>query len=104
MKKILTTLLLMSLATSNVLAEKDDAEKLVSSKKKADMTYQQLMEVMGKTSSMIHEGIFRENKQMVEVGAHFILNHPAPNHKPWAIMKKEDHAGLKRAYFLMIRY
>ena len=97
MLRILIALFLMSLVTSNVFAENDDAEKLVSSMKKADMTYRQLMEVMVRSSSMMHEGILRENKQMVEVGANFIFTHPAPNHKPWNIMKKEDQAGFKQS-------
>lgn len=97
MLKILIILLSMSLLASNVFAEKDDAEKLVSSMKKADMTYRQLMEVMVRSSSMMHEGILRENKQMVEVGANFIFTHPAPNHKPWSIMKKEDQVGFKQS-------
>lgn len=97
MLKILIILLSTSLLASNVFAEKDDAEKLVSSMKKADMTYRQLMEVMVRSSSMMHEGILRENKQMVEVGANFIFTHPAPNHKPWSIMKKEDQAEFKQS-------
>ena len=78
-------------------AEQMTAEKLVSSMKKADMTYRQLMEVMGNSYIMMHEGILRENKQMVEVGANFILTHPAPNHKPWTIMKEEDQEGFKQS-------
>ena len=97
MLRIFLTILFVSFVTSNVFAEKDDAEKLVSSMKKADMTYRQLMEVMGRSSSMMHEGILRENKQMVEVGANFIFTHPAPNHKPWTIMKKEDQARFKQS-------
>ena len=97
MLRILIAILLVSFVASNVFAEKDEAEKLVSSKKKADMTYRQLMQVMGRSSSMMHEGILRENKQMVEVGANFILTHPAPNHKPWSIMKKEEQTEFKQS-------
>lgn len=82
---------------SSSYAETKTAEQLVASMKKADMTYRQLMEVMGRSTSMMHEGILRENKQMVEVGANFILTHPAPNHKPWTIMKKEDQEGFKQS-------
>ena len=82
---------------SSSYAETKTAEQLVASMKEADMTYRELMEVMGRTSSMMHEGILRENKQMVEVGAHFILTHPAPNHKPWTIMKKKDQQGFKQS-------
>lgn len=96
MKKILI-LLFASLGLSNACAEEKTAEQLVASLKKADMTYRQLMEVMGRSSSMMHEGIFRENKQMVEVGADFIFTHPAPNHKPWSIMKEADQAAFKQS-------
>jgi hypothetical protein len=97
MKKLFLTPLLTCFISFNVYAQEGAAEKLVSTMKKADMTYRQLMEVMGKSSSMMHEGILRENKQMVEVGAHFIFTHPAPNHKPWSIMKAEDQSGFKQS-------
>ncbi|PHS75391.1 MAG: hypothetical protein COB59_11625 [Rhodospirillaceae bacterium] len=80
-----------------VSAQDKTAEELVSSMTKADMTYRELMETMGKSSSTIHEGILRQNKQMVEVGARFILTHPAPSHKPWTIMVKEDQADFKNS-------
>lgn len=94
---ILTTLITSILFFNNSYSEEKTAEQLVASMKKADMTYRQLMEVMGRSSSMMHEGILRENKQMVEVGANFIFTHPAPNHKPWSIFKKEDQKGFKQS-------
>ncbi len=78
-------------------AEQKTAEQLVASKKKADMTYRQLMEIMGSASAMIHKGIVGENKQLVNEGANFILNHPAPKHKPWTIMKESDREGFKKS-------
>jgi len=87
-------LLLTGLAVN---AGEDAAEDLVASKKKADMTYRQLMEVMGGASAMIHEGIIRENQQMVREGANIIRNHPAPKHKPWTIMEKSDQAAFKQS-------
>ena len=98
MQKIKITLLLcVSVMFTDLYAEEQTAEQLVSSKKKADMSYKQLMATMGNSSSMMHEGILRENKQMVKTGANFILGHPAPNHKPWSIMKKEDQADFKNS-------
>lgn len=97
MKQLFLTSLLTVLISFNINAQEGAAEKLVSSMKKADMSYRQLMEVMVKSTNMMHEGIIRENKQMVEVGAHFIFTHPAPNHKPWSIMKAEDQAGFKQS-------
>lgn len=96
-RNIILSIMLTSMIISTSYAEKKTAEQLVASMKKADMTYRQLMEVMGRSTSMMHEGILRENKQMVEVGANFILTHPAPNHKPWSIMKKEDQKGFKQS-------
>ncbi len=96
-RNIILSIMLASMIISSSYAETKTAEQLVASMKKADMTYRQLMEVMGRSTSMMHEGILRENKQMVEVGANFILTHPAPNHKPWTIMKKEDQEGFKQS-------
>ncbi|HID29942.1 MAG TPA: hypothetical protein EYP19_08055 [Desulfobacterales bacterium] len=96
MKKI-SIVLFASLLFSLSHAEERTAEQLVASKQKADMTYRQLMEIMGGASAMIHEGIIRENKQMVREGADIILNHPAPKHKPWTIMKEPDQEGFKNS-------
>lgn len=87
---IITTLLSITMAHAEMTAE-----QLVASKTKADMTYRQLMEILGGASSMMHEGILRENQQMVKEAANIILNHPAPKHKPWSIMKKEDQKAFK---------
>jgi len=96
-RNIILSIMLSGMIISSSYAETKTAEQLVASMKKADMTYRQLMEVMGRSTSMMHEGILRENKQMVEVGANFILTHPAPNHKPWSIFKKEDQKGFKQS-------
>ena len=93
----MTMILCISLMFSGLHAEEQTAEQLVSSKKKADMSYKQLMATMGSGSAMMHEGILSENKQMVKSGANLILHHPAPNHKPWSIMKKEDQTDFKKS-------
>lgn len=77
--------------------QNDSAEALVAGKTKADMTYRQLMEILGRASAMMHEGVLRENQQMVKEGAKIILNHPAPNHKPWEIMETGDQPGFKQS-------
>ena len=96
MKRLLVVLF-GSLLFSLSYAEERTAEQLVASKKKADMTYKQLMEIMGDASAMIHKGIIRENKQMVKKGADLILYHPAPKHKPWSIMAKSDKDAFKQS-------
>jgi len=94
---ILIMTALLSIATAHAGGHGEmTAEQLVASKKKADMTYRQLMQIMGKASSMMHEGILRENKQMIKEGANIIVGHPAPKHKPWTIMRKEDHKAFKK--------
>jgi len=99
MKNIMALLSVFALvsivSTGPAQAQDKTADQLIASKKKADMTYRQLMEIMGRASTMIHEGIIRENKQMVKTGTQVILNHPAPNHKPWSIMAKADQADFK---------
>ncbi|SFM42103.1 hypothetical protein SAMN05421721_10556 [Ectothiorhodospira mobilis] len=80
---------------SSVHAQEGTAEQLVAGMDKADMSYRQLMEIMGVASGMMHEGILRQNKQMVQEGAETILTHPAPNHVPWEIMPEEHQKGFK---------
>ncbi|WP_275097225.1 hypothetical protein [Sedimenticola hydrogenitrophicus] len=95
--KIIVVALIIGLSTTVSFAQEDSAEQLVASKQQADMTYRQLMEILGEASYMIHEGIIRENKQMVRQGADIILHHPAPNHKPWTIMDAADQEGFKQS-------
>ncbi|MFB6261876.1 MAG: hypothetical protein ABEJ96_07465 [Thiohalorhabdaceae bacterium] len=46
---------------------------------------------------IVQEGIVRENAQMVARGAGMIADHPAPNHKPWAIMKETEQQDFKQS-------
>lgn len=94
MKRLLI-ILVSGLLTTSVYAQDKAAEELVASMPKADMTYRELMETMGKSSATIHEGILRQNKQMVTYGVNYILTHPAPKHKPWSIMQKSDQQNFK---------
>ena len=75
----------------------ESAEQLVASMKKADMTYRELMANMGRSIGTMQNGVLTANREMVEQGAYFILNHPAPKHAPWAIMPSSDQAGFKSA-------
>jgi len=96
MQKLLFAFVI-GLSTATALAQEDAAEQLVASKIQADMTYRQLMEILGEASGVIHMGILRENQQMVRSGADIILNHPAPKHKPWTIMAEKDQEGFKKS-------
>lgn len=88
---------LFILFTTNLHAQERTAEQLVESKKKANITYRQLMEIMGSASALINEGIVRENPQMVRDGSELIADHPAPNHKPWTIVEKSDQGAFKQS-------
>ena len=73
-----------------------EADKLVQSKTKSDMTYKQLMQRMGESYKMMQSGIINQNKELVKIGAQMIQNHPAPKEKPWSIVKKEDIESFKK--------
>ncbi|TNJ36143.1 hypothetical protein [Prosthecochloris vibrioformis] len=60
------------------------------------MNYRQMMETMGSAAAMITEGIIRQNPLTVQRGVEMIDNHPAPNHKPWAIVGPTDQPEFKR--------
>jgi hypothetical protein len=78
-------------------AESQTADKLVASKRQADMTYRQLMEIMGSATAMIQQGIVLENPEMIRIGAVMISDHPAPRHKPWTIVAESDQPAFKEA-------
>lgn len=86
----------LGLLPHQVLAQQD-AESLVASKRAADMTYRELMQILGRSLGWIQAGIVLENKQLVREGVNHVIHHPAPNHKPWTIMSKEDQDGFKQA-------
>ena len=54
MKKMYLAMLAIGFVSMPIYAQEDAAEKMVASKQQADMTYRQLMEILGKASSMIH--------------------------------------------------
>ncbi|ABL66136.1 VOC family protein [Chlorobium phaeobacteroides] len=95
MKKNVAAVCVMLMAGNAVAAEKT-AEQLVAGKKQADITYRQLMEIMGTASTMINEGLVRENSRMVRDGVDLVINHPAPNHKPWLIVAPKDQEEFKK--------
>ena len=53
--------------------------------------------MLGAASSMIQEGIVRENKELAKTAIAIILNHPAPSHKPWTIVAEADQAAFKQS-------
>ncbi|MHB1403380.1 MAG: hypothetical protein ACYCWB_13370 [Thiobacillus sp.] len=97
-KRPLIFLAAATLAFSSLSATaQDNAEALVASKSAADMSYRELMQILGRSLAWIQNGIVLQNKQLVREGVNHILRHPAPNHKPWSIMDKADQEGFKQA-------
>lgn len=96
MKTLASLILTTLLAASGACFAGQTADELVASKRQADMSYRQLMEIMGSASAMIQEGILRENPEMTRMGAGMIADHPAPNHKPWAIVAESDQGAFKQ--------
>jgi len=87
------TLASLLVAPSYAETQSQSAEKLVASMRKADMTYKELMAIMGATISTMQKGVLTQNREMVEQAGQFIFNHPAPNHAPRDIMPDADQAG-----------
>jgi|GEM_PF-819464 len=74
-----------------------NAEALVASKRPADMSYRDLMQILGRTLNWVQDGVLVRNKQLVREGSNMIVNHPAPRDKPWSIMETDDQEGFKQA-------
>lgn len=88
----------VSLAISLPVAlAQQNAEALVASKRPADMTYRDLMQILGRSLNWIQDGVLLQNKQLVREGVNVIVNHPAPRHKPWTIMEMADQEGFKQS-------
>lgn len=97
MNKLLTALLAIALLPTPALAQQT-AEDLVASMRIADMTYKELMTIMGRSISLMQDGVITQNRELIAQGANLIFTHPAPSHKPWAIMEsKADQEGFKQA-------
>jgi len=71
------------------------AEHLLEGKQETDMTYREMMQIMGRSATKMYEGILLQNKQMVIDGALSISGHRAPRHKPWLIMRESDQEAFK---------
>lgn len=68
----------------------NNAEELVQSKQKSNMSYKQMMQRMGEAYKLMQTGIINQNKELIKMGTWMIDNHPAPKEKPWTIVKDKD--------------
>lgn len=91
--KPLTLILLLSITI--LYAKEQSAEELVESKVRADMSYQEMMQIMNLSAGKIYNGIILQNGVMVKDGVKAIMYHRAPNHKPWLIMPKDKQEVFK---------
>jgi len=83
------------LVLSAYAQKKENVQELIESKEKADMTYQEMMQIMSVNAKKIYDGILLENKVMVRDGAQAIRFHKAPKHKPWLIVEKSKQEAFK---------
>lgn len=95
MKSIYVKLALVISLSSLSLAQEKTADDLISSMKKSDITYAQLMTGMSEALNNIQSGIIGMNSMLVDRGIDFIRTHPAPKQKPWVIMANEDRDSFK---------
>ena len=94
--RFLTYIVSITLLVSSIYAEqKESVKELLESKVQADMSYQEMMQIMGMNAQKIHQGILLQNPIMVRDAAQAIQYHKAPNHKPWLIMPKPQQEGFK---------
>ncbi len=95
-KPIIALVLSFAIALPAAQAQQN-AEALVASKRLADMSYRDLMQILGRSLNWIQDGILLQNKQLVREGVAVVVNHPAPRHKPWTIMEAADQESFKQS-------
>lgn len=57
-------------------------DDVLANKRKADITFAELMHIMHQATGMIFDGILFENRELVRTGANLLENHPAPSKGP----------------------
>lgn len=92
--KFISLVLAVTLSTS-AIAEIKNADDLIKTMKKENITYAQLMDGMAMAINNIQEGIIAMNEMLVYRGIDFIRTHPAPKQKPWVIMDEKDRDAFK---------
>ncbi len=70
-------------------------DSLLAQKRKADISFAQLMQIMHQATGMIFDGILYENPEMVALGAHLLAEHPAPAKGPAAAIVPERREEFK---------
>jgi len=94
-KKTILKVGLITLISTSLFGEVKDADELIKTMKKEDITYAQLMGGMAMAINNIQTGIIAQNKMLVDRGIDFIRTHPAPKQKPWVIMDEKDRDAFK---------
>lgn len=103
MKTLVSLCLCAGLCFSGPLAahEGSELDALLAKKRKADISFAQLMQVMHQATQMIFDGILFENKELAITGARLLDEHPAPARGPAADMvpeKRAEFGGVMPAY------
>ena len=94
-KRLITAIALSATLATSLFAEAKNADELLKTMKKADITYAQLMDGMAEAINNIQEGIIGMNITLVDRGINFVRTHPAPKQKPWVIMDEKDRDAFK---------
>ena len=94
--KTIPSLLLAAVLLPLPAFAEQDIEALVASKRAVEMSYRELMHIMGNSLNLMQTGLVSQNKELVEQGANIIFTHPAPKEKPWKIMRQEDQDAFKK--------
>lgn len=86
---------LVLLAPNPYLFAHGDFDATLAAKRKADISFAQLMQIMHQASAMILDGILSENSEMTALGAHLLAEHPAPAGGPGRAMVPEKREAFR---------
>ncbi len=74
-----------------------NAEALIKSKTKSNLTYKQIMEQFGEAYEKIQNGVMLQNKDMIADGLDKIQNHPTTKNNPWDIVSTDNTQSFKKS-------
>ncbi len=71
-------------------------DEVLASKRMADISFAQLMQILQQGTEMIFAGIMQENAELVAFGARVLDEHPAPRGGPTVAFVPEKREEIKR--------
>lgn len=70
-------------------------DDVLARKRKADITFAELMQIMHQATGMIFDGILYENRELLRTGTSLLENHPAPAKGPGVAIIPERREAFK---------